>query len=130
MSTFVLNKGYSLQLPSSYVDIDREEMEYIDGGYTISLSRSTAATIIDVAAILISAGLSTSASVGKIAAKIGWSNLKTKVATAMLKLGVSKLAANTAVSILTTVTGFSLGSAAAWCLDKTDRSGLNGYIQY
>ena len=34
MSTFVLNKEYSLQLPSSYVDIDREEMEYIDGGWT------------------------------------------------------------------------------------------------
>jgi len=32
MSTFVLNKEYSLQLPSSYVDIDRDEMEYIDGG--------------------------------------------------------------------------------------------------
>ncbi len=32
MSTFVLKKEYELQLPSSYVDIDREEMEYIDGG--------------------------------------------------------------------------------------------------
>lgn len=36
MSTFVLNKEYSLQLPSSYVDIDREEMEYIDGGGFVS----------------------------------------------------------------------------------------------
>lgn len=32
MSTFVLKKEYELQLPSSYIDIDREETEYIDGG--------------------------------------------------------------------------------------------------
>ena len=32
MRAFVLKKEYSLQLPSSYMDIDREEMEYIDGG--------------------------------------------------------------------------------------------------
>lgn len=38
MSAFVLKKEYSLQLPSSYVDIDREEMEYIDGGAWNSVS--------------------------------------------------------------------------------------------
>lgn len=32
MSTFVLNRNYELQLPNSYVDVDREEMEYIEGG--------------------------------------------------------------------------------------------------
>ena len=32
MSTFVLKKEYALQLPNSYVDIDRDEMEYVDGG--------------------------------------------------------------------------------------------------
>lgn len=34
MSAFVLNRGYDLQLPDSYAEIDREEMEYIDGGLT------------------------------------------------------------------------------------------------
>ena len=38
MSTFVLKKEYALQMPSSYVDIDRDEMEYVDGGST-SVSR-------------------------------------------------------------------------------------------
>lgn len=33
MSTFVLKKEYKLQLPSSYVDIDSDEMEYVDGGF-------------------------------------------------------------------------------------------------
>jgi len=32
MSAFVLNRKYELQLPDSFVDIDREEMEYVDGG--------------------------------------------------------------------------------------------------
>lgn len=36
MSTFVLKKEYALQLPTSYVDIDTDEMEYIDGGISWS----------------------------------------------------------------------------------------------
>jgi len=49
MSAFVLNRGYELQLPNSYVDIDNDEMEYVDGGayatshwweYAINLNES------------------------------------------------------------------------------------------
>lgn len=32
MSIFVLKREYALQLPNSYVEIDRDEMEYVDGG--------------------------------------------------------------------------------------------------
>ena len=32
MSTFALKRGYELQLPMSFVDVDRDEMEYLDGG--------------------------------------------------------------------------------------------------
>ena len=32
MSTFVLNRNYELALPTSYVEVDNEEMEYVDGG--------------------------------------------------------------------------------------------------
>ena len=45
MSTFVLRKEYSLQLPSSYVDIDREEMEYIEGGWSFTKKFTTKAGI-------------------------------------------------------------------------------------
>ena len=38
MSTFVLNRNYGLALPTSYVEVDNEEMEYVDGGYYISNS--------------------------------------------------------------------------------------------
>ena len=34
MSAFVLNRKYELALPTSYVDVDNEEMEYIDGGFS------------------------------------------------------------------------------------------------
>ena len=32
MSSYALNRNYNLQLPNSFVEIDREEMEYVDGG--------------------------------------------------------------------------------------------------
>ena len=31
MSTFVLKREFALQMPSNYVDVDRDEMEYVDG---------------------------------------------------------------------------------------------------
>lgn len=37
MSTFVLKREYALQMPTSYVDIDRDEMEYVDGGWSPSI---------------------------------------------------------------------------------------------
>ena len=40
MSGFVLRREYALQLPNNYVDVDREEMEYVDGG-DIYISNST-----------------------------------------------------------------------------------------
>ena len=32
MSTFVLRREYALQLPNSFIEIDKEEMEYVEGG--------------------------------------------------------------------------------------------------
>lgn len=32
MSSFVLKRNYQLQFPTSFVEIDRDEMEYVDGG--------------------------------------------------------------------------------------------------
>lgn len=33
MSAFVLKREYTLQLPNRYVEVDRDEMEYVDGGH-------------------------------------------------------------------------------------------------
>jgi len=57
MSAFVLNRNYELQLPNSYVDVDREEMEYVDGGFattntwygcSVTLNKSNINAIVDV----------------------------------------------------------------------------------
>lgn len=32
MSTFVLKRNYELELPTSFSEVDRAEMEYVDGG--------------------------------------------------------------------------------------------------
>ncbi|WP_238903272.1 hypothetical protein [Clostridium sp. YIM B02506] len=34
MNAFVLRREYELQLPNNFVDVDIEEMEYVDGGST------------------------------------------------------------------------------------------------
>ena len=36
MSTFVLRREYALQMPTSYVEVDMDEMEYTEGGATYS----------------------------------------------------------------------------------------------
>ena len=42
MSAFVLSREYELQLPNNYVDVDRDEMEYVDGGgYSAETVRGT-----------------------------------------------------------------------------------------
>ena len=45
MSAFVLNRKYELALPTSYVDVDNEEMEYVDGGVYISNGTLKAALV-------------------------------------------------------------------------------------
>ena len=86
MSTFVLKREYALQLPNSYVDIDRDEMEYIDGGYA-AWQKALVATAIVAAGV----GLVVALSYGQIwlAAKI----MKFTFATAVSKLKIAGVAA-------------------------------------
>lgn len=123
-----MSYGGTLVMPASYALMDEEEMCYTEGG--IHWKRSYVQKAIDVALIVASAGLSSSASVGKVAAKIGWTTLKKKAKEALIKLGIKAALAKTAVDILTTVTGFSIGGGIAWVVDKKDKSGLNGYIDF
>jgi len=41
MKELVINKDYELQLPHSYVDVERKEMEIVDGGWTIITTAGT-----------------------------------------------------------------------------------------
>ncbi len=50
MSTFALKRGYELQLPMRFVEVDREEMEYVDGGGTFRIQISSNSFIISMLA--------------------------------------------------------------------------------
>lgn len=101
MSAFVLNRNYELQLPNSYVDVDREEMEYIDGGYTWWQK-----TLVATAIVAAGVGLITALSYGQIflAAKI----MKISFAVAVNKLKIAGVAAIVAGS-----TGIGVGTISA-----------------
>lgn len=71
MSKFVLNRNYQLQLPNSFVDVEREEMEYVDGGMYVSERWWGIAINLSVAectqmAIELRASVSTKTLVGKL----------------------------------------------------------------
>lgn len=75
MSAFVLERKYALQLPNYFVDIDRDEMEYVDGGAT-STSTGTAKYLKNVAATLMAswfslAGGYTYATAAAVASTVG-----------------------------------------------------------
>ena len=75
MSTFVLKREYALEMPINYVDIDRYEMEYVDGGAT-STSTGTASYLKNLAAGLMAswfslAGGYTYAAAASVASTVG-----------------------------------------------------------
>lgn len=115
MSTFVLNKEYSLQLPSSYVDIDREEMEYIDGGLYLSNN--------DLKAVLITAGVTgvtvaaVQASCYAIAASIAVSIPGAGWITGGLLAAYSAAFAVTAVQAIYEGKGVAIRLSFPWGLD-------------
>lgn len=39
MSTIALKRNYQLEMPNNFVDVDRDEMEYVDGGYEVAVSK-------------------------------------------------------------------------------------------
>lgn len=35
MNAIALSRNYELQLPNNFVEVDKEEMEYVDGGFNV-----------------------------------------------------------------------------------------------
>lgn len=90
MSTFVLKRGDALQLPNSYVEIDRDEMEYVDGGanaveywwgWAVDLSSSEA---IEFGDALLSFNVAAVGVVGGTASALAF-HVASKVVSASLK---------------------------------------------
>jgi hypothetical protein len=71
MSAFVLSRGYELQLPNNYVDIDADEMEYIDGGISYSSAKSILYGAIGAAITRIVGRAITQSAIGAVINSIG-----------------------------------------------------------
>lgn len=125
-----------LQLPNNFVDIDREEMEYVDGGRTIC-SVETAGNWIDAAIIGISWAMGLGSAVQAIRAggaafakKVGIRTAR-RMAQDALKKACWSLSAGTIyamVDFTLTAMGSSVGSIAARFLDTIDRNRYSGTI--
>lgn len=132
MSTFVLKKEYALQLPSSYVDIDREEMEYIDGGAWNSVSNIGFA----IDAIIWAGGIVTGTigivgSVREILRRNARGLVVQSTRLLLQKVGLSAAGflATSIVSGLELFLNLSLGQGIARALDRVDKRRYSGAIE-
>lgn len=134
MSTFVLKREYALQLPTSYVDIDSDEMEYVDGGglgkewYN---SVKAVGIYADVAIIAISGGMgafSTIAARNYIRSIIG-KEVSRRIARKLTAYVGSAVAGlfTSSLDIALTIVGTSLGGIIAEAMDRVDGKN-DGYV--
>lgn len=117
-------------LPNNYVEIEEEEMMYLDGGYSINWSRSTTGRVLDVAIGAISCGFSLWVSYKYLVNFLGKNTMKTYITKSITRVGIYTGMASTVATFAMTLLNFSVGGAIAYALDRFDRSGLNGSIQF
>lgn len=135
MSTFVLKKEYALQLPNSYVDIDRDEMEYVDGGYLINFNKKYLGWFVDGSLVMFGGaalvgGITTA--LRKLGARAVANKLTGVAMAAAIYFGVRPNQSRlfSVIYGLLGVVGITPGGLIASALDAVDRSGTNGKIQF
>ena len=123
-------------MPSSYVDIDRDEMEYVDGGYAIDFNKNWIAYTVDISLVLFGAGAIANG-LFKYAMKYGYYKLAGVVATVTTNvsswLGKRQNYARVlekVSGILGVIISFSPGNAIATVLDYLDYTPGNKRIQF
>lgn len=119
-----------LILPNNYIEIEEEEMMYLDGGYSINWSRSTTSRVIDVAIAAITCGFSVWMGYRTLVNYFGKKTMKQYIVSAITRAGIYTGMASSIASFAMTLLDFSFGGAIAYALDRFDRSGLNGKIQF
>ncbi|MNM73878.1 hypothetical protein D3C81_856230 [compost metagenome] len=102
MSTFVLRREYALQMPINYVEVNNDEMEYVDGGWSIYVLSD------NIRGLMGSSG-AFRAAMGGVAISYTWSYL-----TTVTMIG-GKVAAGAAAAAatLTGPIGLAVGAVAA-----------------
>jgi len=136
MSTFVLRREFALQMPTNFVDIDMDEMEYIDGGWQVC-TVETAGYWIDGAIIALSYAMGLGSAVSAIRAggaafakKVGIRTAR-RMAEEAFRKACWFLSAGTIynmVDFALTVSGASIGGIEASFVDRIDKNRYNGYI--
>lgn len=133
MSGFTLRRKLELQLPTSFIEIESDEMEYIDGGgfgkhwYN---KVGTVGTVLDGAIIAVTGGAAVSSTYAiRKVIKTQRGTITRAVRKALLKhVGtVSSSAIGSALDFAMTIGGTSIGGIIAEGLDRAD--GRNdGYV--
>jgi len=135
MSAFVLNRKYELQLPSSFVDIDREEMEYVDGGYYVDINKKYVGWVIDGLLVVFGGEALVGgiiAAIRKLGARTVANKLTAVALAACMYFGLHPNQSRlfSAIYGLLGVIGITPGGLIADAIDSVDRSGSNGRIQF
>ncbi|MBF1355043.1 hypothetical protein [Mogibacterium diversum] len=120
----------TMVLPSHAICMECEEMRYVEGGYTVNLSRTFVERSVDIAIMVAGWSGAGVATVGKLARKIGKKQFETRMVKAAAKFGIKKVYAQRAAQALSVATGLSIGSGVAYLLDRYDKTGLNGRVQF
>ena len=125
MSAFVLNRKYESALPTIYVDVDNEEMEYVDGGNGWYNSRSFIGTVLDVAIIAVTGGVSIASTAAARKFIKNYRGTLTRIARNTLLKYVGRASA-TAISCAIDI-ALTIGGMIAAGLDYADGN-YNGYV--
>ncbi|GAA0110593.1 MAG: hypothetical protein KHZ99_18685 [Clostridium sp.] len=137
MSTFVLRREYALQLPNSYVDVDRDEMEYVDGGF--ALPKWLVAGAINLAVSALVGGSLTAARgfftnlAGRYGRQAAATIFSRELKNKLIAKGVAATAASWVCGIasigFTVLTwAYDPGAALANFIDANDTYGTNEWI--
>ncbi len=113
----------ALQLPSSFVDVESEEMEYVDGGNGWWNSVPVVAGAIDILIgfVPVIGELNDLSEAGKLV-RAGRTYIRTGVQVALneAKIAVSSAMLDGITNALTVVSGVSIGTAIAVAIDHLD----------
>lgn len=133
------NGTTALKMPSSYVLMDAEEMEYVDGGYTFlcntrhhKQSRSTYARALNVYIALSTVLIATETTmVSTVVKAVGKSSAGSKILAAAKKCTAFMNSNKTAKYITAGLAAaYTVGELIAYALDASDCGGLDGYVEW
>ncbi len=127
MSTLAL-RNYGLVLPSNYVSIEKDEMEYIDGGF--QMKTSTAIYALEAIVAIVTLGFGIGKSIKDFVANYSKVTGKARIVKIVTKFGLAKEIGEKIAGTVLTLLGLSIPVAICHALDFYDKDGFNGYITF